>query len=89
MTLALALLLLLLALLFAFAVDDAKQIEIKSKCNRARKAESRKQSHYRHIGVKVPRPRATRLQSTPHHLDSTPSETGTPHTPLHRDPGCC
>lgn len=34
-----------------------KQIEIKSKCNRARKAESRKQSHYRHIGVKVPRPR--------------------------------
>lgn len=65
MTLALPLLLLLSPLLLAFAVDDAKQIEIKSKCNRARKAESRKQSHYRHIGVKVPRPRATRLQSTP------------------------
>lgn len=53
------------AVVVGFAVDDAKQIEIKSKCNRARKAESRKQSHYRHIGVKVPRPRATRLQSTP------------------------
>jgi len=33
-----------------------EQIEIKSKCNRAHQSQSRKQSHYRHIGVKVPRP---------------------------------